>query len=297
MQHAYRNSGPGFGIFLLIAMAAFALVFGLGLLRPSGTVDAYESIQRLSWRITNLSAKDFTLGALTPSWIGFGMSSAPAEAPAETPAEKPEAELTYRVEAGDSLSRIAARHGVELRALAAHNGLTDPDLLKVGQTLRIPSDGKAASGAKLAPVAAAAPSPPAVSSGPPASATVPLIQVDALLAMADEELSDARFERALHTTLAVERLLGAPGDSEGAEIATRRAHMEVVRAIAYTAVENHQQVQQALAKALDADPDLQLDPTHTSPKLLSALEVAREIRASGSQSPDVALGESAAVKP
>lgn len=289
MQYAHRNSGPGFGAFFLIATAAFALVFALGLLRPSGSVNAYDRIQRLAWQFSNLRAKDFSFASLTPSWLGFGMPSAtPAsQAPAGKPSQEPEAETTYRVEAGDSLSRIAARFDVELDALVAHNRLADPDLLEVGQTLRIPSDGRTAS--EVAPVTATAPSPPAVSSGPSASATVPLVQVDALLAMADEEISDARFERALHTSVAVERLLGTPDASDGDEIATRRARMELIRATAHTAVGNHEQVQQALARALAADPELKLDPAHTSPKLLTALDVAREIRAS--ESADLALGD------
>lgn len=300
MQYAYRNrSGPGIGTLFLVAIAAFALVFAFGLLRPSGSVDAYDRIQRLSWTFSNLRARDFDLAALIP-WAMPGTSSAPAAADAGQKAAGAAAERSYRVEAGDSLSRIAARFGVEVAALVSHNGLSNPDLLEVGQTLRIPGDSAIEPAAKAAPVAAprsphsAATAPPAVSSGPPAAPGA-LDQIDALLAMADEELSEARFERALHTSLAVERLLGPAGDSESAEVAARRVRMEVVRATAYTAVGHHQQVQQALARALDADPGLELDPDTISPKLLSALDVAREIRAS--EAADVALGESAGVTP
>ncbi len=48
---------------------------------------------------------------------------------------------TYRVRPGDSLSGIAARHGVSVAALAAANGITDPNLVPAGRRLVIPSGG------------------------------------------------------------------------------------------------------------------------------------------------------------
>ena len=64
---------------------------------------------------------------------------------------------TYAVQEGDTLSRIAKRHGVSTVALKAANGLDD-GMIRIGQTLKIPAGGKA-------DVAAAAPaaSAPAVS--------------------------------------------------------------------------------------------------------------------------------------
>ncbi|MCG8463137.1 MAG: LysM peptidoglycan-binding domain-containing protein, partial [Holophagales bacterium] len=46
---------------------------------------------------------------------------------------------TYRVRRGDTLSRIAARHGTTVAAVQAANGLRDADRLVVGQKLTIPS--------------------------------------------------------------------------------------------------------------------------------------------------------------
>jgi membrane-bound lytic murein transglycosylase D len=48
---------------------------------------------------------------------------------------------TYRVERGDTLSTIAARHGVSVNALAAANGLTLRSTIRVGQRLTIPGQG------------------------------------------------------------------------------------------------------------------------------------------------------------
>lgn len=46
---------------------------------------------------------------------------------------------SYVVQAGDTLSSIAARYGVTVEALAAANGLTLQSLLQIGQVLTIPS--------------------------------------------------------------------------------------------------------------------------------------------------------------
>ena len=43
----------------------------------------------------------------------------------------------HRVEAGDTLSKIADRHGIGLEELLAANEIEDPNLLRVGQVLRV----------------------------------------------------------------------------------------------------------------------------------------------------------------
>jgi N-acetylmuramoyl-L-alanine amidase len=48
------------------------------------------------------------------------------------------ADLTYVVGKGDTLSRIARRHGTTERAIAELNRLPDPDFVRIGQQLRIP---------------------------------------------------------------------------------------------------------------------------------------------------------------
>jgi LysM repeat protein len=53
------------------------------------------------------------------------------------------------VRRGDTLSALAARHGVSVAALARANGIGDPDRILAGQALRLPAGG--------APAAAAAP--------------------------------------------------------------------------------------------------------------------------------------------
>lgn len=53
-------------------------------------------------------------------------------------AQPPPDAQTYTVVAGDTLGEIATRFGVSVEALAAANGITDPNVLEVGQVLTIP---------------------------------------------------------------------------------------------------------------------------------------------------------------
>ena len=48
------------------------------------------------------------------------------------------ANVTYTVKKGDALSKIAASYGMNYKTLAEYNGITNPDLIKVGQKIFIP---------------------------------------------------------------------------------------------------------------------------------------------------------------
>lgn len=47
-------------------------------------------------------------------------------------------ETIHVVRAGESLSTIAARYGVSVSTLARHNGLSNTNIIRVGQVIRIP---------------------------------------------------------------------------------------------------------------------------------------------------------------
>ncbi|HLF78418.1 MAG TPA: LysM peptidoglycan-binding domain-containing protein [Dehalococcoidia bacterium] len=59
----------------------------------------------------------------------------------------------YVVRSGDTLSGIAAAHGVPMGDLASLNGLSDPYILSVGQELKIPGDAAAVAAPSSAPAA------------------------------------------------------------------------------------------------------------------------------------------------
>jgi LysM repeat protein len=62
----------------------------------------------------------------------------PVEAPVDVPAA-PAGDNVYVVQNGDSLSKIAARHGVKTADIAALNNITDPNKIRVGQKLLLPA--------------------------------------------------------------------------------------------------------------------------------------------------------------
>ncbi len=75
------------------------------------------------------------------------------------------APVRVRVEAGDTLTRIAQQHGVRVGRLARYNELANPDRLAVGATLRIPPPDWQPDGEAPAPVSSAPPRPGALPPG------------------------------------------------------------------------------------------------------------------------------------
>jgi LysM repeat protein len=60
-------------------------------------------------------------------------------------------EHIYIVQPGETLGAIAARYGITYQQLARHNGISNPNLVRVGQRLRIPSSSVESSAAHVAP--------------------------------------------------------------------------------------------------------------------------------------------------
>lgn len=61
--------------------------------------------------------------------------AAPADVPTAAPSATP---VLYTVQQGDYLSLIAAQYGVTVEAIVAANGITNPNVIEVGQVLEIP---------------------------------------------------------------------------------------------------------------------------------------------------------------
>jgi LysM repeat protein len=71
--------------------------------------------------------------------VGQVASSAPQITPSPT-VSSPVSSPTYKVQRGDTLSGIARKHGVPLSVLLKENNLALSTIIRVGQTLVIPSD-------------------------------------------------------------------------------------------------------------------------------------------------------------
>lgn len=75
--------------------------------------------------------------------VGYGRPAYDAEpgnanTGSQTPSGGTTSEVTYTVVAGDTLSKIAAKYGTTYQKLAAYNGITNPNIIRVGQKIKIP---------------------------------------------------------------------------------------------------------------------------------------------------------------
>ena len=144
---------------------------------PSGSTTTYvvqrgDTLYLISLRFNvTISALMAANGITNPNLIFVGQrltipgAGAPPTAtppPGATPAPTtpPSGSTVYIVQPGDVLWRIALKFGVSASAIIAANGLTNPNLLFVGQRLIIPVPG-------------AAPTPAPTQGGTPAPTTVP----------------------------------------------------------------------------------------------------------------------------
>ena len=78
----------------------------------------------------------------TPTSVSSLLTTQDASAPTMPPVSSPSPQepLQYTVQEGDTLGAIAQTYGVSIEDLMAVNGITDPNLLRIGQILTIPSD-------------------------------------------------------------------------------------------------------------------------------------------------------------
>lgn len=94
-----------------------------------------------SYDVAQVSGNRVLLSGIN-SWINksdveiISVSSAPIQTPATN---------TYTVRSGDTLSSIAAKFGTNYQALASLNGISNPNLIYVGQVLRVSGSASAGS--------------------------------------------------------------------------------------------------------------------------------------------------------
>lgn len=79
-------------------------------------------------------------GIIRRAGLNHLSETAPPPAPPSAPTY-----ITYTIQPGDTLSEIAERFGTTVSSLSALNGISDPNLIYAGNTLRIPQGGNSAS--------------------------------------------------------------------------------------------------------------------------------------------------------
>ncbi len=124
-----------------------------------------------------------TLTATPPSLAGVTNTQPPATI-APTSAELP-TPTVYLVKSGDSLGTIAQQFDVSIDDLMAANGLTDPNLLSVGQALVVPVAGSVPPTAEpgtAAPLATTVVEPPRPTATRDPSVAPPLLAIREVLA-------------------------------------------------------------------------------------------------------------------
>lgn len=82
-------------------------------------------------------------GYCLPDYAGKAGSVPSASVPSGSPSSGSaySAEQVYTVQAGDTLSKIAAKYGTTYQKLASYNGIANPNIINVGQKIRIPGSG------------------------------------------------------------------------------------------------------------------------------------------------------------
>jgi LysM repeat protein len=129
-----------------------------GLLLPSehlGTeaqINAQSQASSTGSGMERITPKPVVMDPITENMVNPSPAPAPVVANTSSPSK------TYSVRQGDSLSRIAKKHGVTVAELTRQNRLNAKSILKIGQKLTIP--GKKSSGAPMAAsLARSTPSP------------------------------------------------------------------------------------------------------------------------------------------
>ena len=155
-------------LILIVAAIAVLTTFGVfSVAAQTHTVQRGETLFRIARQYGITADAIIQANSLSNTIIHAGQRLAIPGAPASAappPAASPPAEATgsYVVRGGDSLASIAASYGITYVQLAEMNGLPNPDVLYVGQVLRVPA---APSGGSAAPSAPASqPAAPTIGS-------------------------------------------------------------------------------------------------------------------------------------
>jgi putative chitinase len=118
-----------FSALLLLGLAAFALVKGVSVLAQDGTTNGGQPRQTVEAQVGDSAARQV---------VSAPEAGAAVQVEQATPL--PPAGASYHtVQSGESLGKIASKYGVTTAALANANGITNPDVIRVGQKLVVPA--------------------------------------------------------------------------------------------------------------------------------------------------------------
>jgi LysM repeat protein len=166
--------------------------------------------------------------------------------------------IDHTVERGETVWEIADRYGASVASVIRENEIEDPTAIWVGVRLRIPIPVGAD------PTLDAEEKIDAKNSG--------AAEITELLGRCEAELRAAHFEQALASAdEARDRIAAQNGTADD----PGRVRLEIASATAYVALGQNDAALESLERALIADPDLELDPALTSPKVLAVFRVAR----------------------
>jgi len=180
------------------------------------------------------------------------------EADSEAGGAPSEEFVDHTVERGETLWEIAERYGTSAGNIIRENEIEDPSVVWAGTQLRIPI-----------PVG----TDPALDAEEKVGAEdSEAAEIAALLDHCEAELRAAHFERALaRAGEARDRIEARNGTADD----PGRVRLEIASATAYVALGQNDAALESLERALIANPDLELDPALTSPKVLAVFRVAR----------------------
>lgn len=109
----------------------FTLLLLFALMSPAGNAFAYHMVAE--------DEGDIILSTAAPQYYSYMGNSPYAQPQAEQEAAAPAITgLTYVVNPGDTLYKIAESFGSSVETLSTYNDLANPNLLRVGQALTIP---------------------------------------------------------------------------------------------------------------------------------------------------------------
>lgn len=167
--------------------------------------------------------------------------------------------IDHTIVKGDTLYALSRRYGSSVEIMIRINEIADVRKLSIGTHIQVP---------------VIEPQPPIpVRVRSLVSDSSSLLEIERLLVRSETQLRNARFQAALESADAARALLDASVDTTHS---ASRVRLEVVVATVQVALEDRDAALSSLERALRADPDLVLDPTVVSPKILNVFRNARE---------------------